>query len=56
MINSDDLSKKQLKNKDFKKEYDAFHDEFKIAIEIAKLKKPKLTQKELAKKEYHSWS
>lgn len=50
-ISSDDLLKKQLKNKVFKKEYDALDDEFKVAMEIIKLrKKARLTQKELAEK------
>ena len=46
-----DLKKKELKNKDFKKEYDALEEEFTLAIEIIHLRKVNnLTQKELAEK------
>jgi len=46
-----DLLKKELKNKEFKKEYDALDEEFLLAREIIKLRKiNNLTQKELAEK------
>lgn len=46
---SDTLLKKQLKNKEFKKEYDLLEEEFELAKEIIKLRKDaNLTQKELA--------
>ena len=49
LINSKTLLKKQLKNKEFKKEYDLLEEEFEIAREIIKLRKDaNLTQKELA--------
>ncbi len=48
-MNSKTLLKKQLKNKEFKKEYDLLEEEFEIAREIIKLRKDaNLTQKELA--------
>jgi predicted transcriptional regulator len=44
-----DLLKNELKNKEFKKEYQALEEEFLLAKEIIKLRKiNKLTQKELA--------
>ena len=50
-INSDVLLQEQLKNKSYRKEYEALSGEFKIAVELIKLrKKAKLTQKELAEK------
>jgi DNA-binding XRE family transcriptional regulator len=46
-----DLLKNELKNKEFKKEYEALEEEFLLAKEIIKLRKiNKLTQKELASK------
>ena len=48
-INSKEFLKKQLTNKEFKKEYIALEDEFNIAKEILKLRKDaNLTQKQLA--------
>jgi DNA-binding XRE family transcriptional regulator len=48
-INSQAFLKKQLNNKEFKKEYTALEDEFNIAREILKLRKDaNLTQKQLA--------
>jgi DNA-binding XRE family transcriptional regulator len=48
-INSKIFLKNQLKNKNFKKEYDKLEEEFEIAKEIIKLRKnANLTQKELA--------
>ena len=48
-INSKELLKKQLKNNEFKKEYDVLNEEFEIAKEVIKLRKDaNLTQKELA--------
>jgi len=48
-INSDVLLKKQLKNNEFKKEYNELKDEFELAKEIIKLRKnAALTQKQLA--------
>lgn len=50
-INSSELLKKQLKNKVFKKEFDALEKEFKLAQEVIYLrKKAQLTQSELARK------
>jgi DNA-binding XRE family transcriptional regulator len=49
--NYKDLLKKELKNKQFKKEYDALEEEFVLAKEIINLRKTNnLTQKELAAK------
>jgi DNA-binding XRE family transcriptional regulator len=49
-INSDILLKKQMKNNEFKKEYNELEGEFKIAKEIIKLRRnADLTQKQLAK-------
>lgn len=49
--NSDILLKERLKNKEFKKEYDALEEEFVIAKEIIKMRiAANLTQKELAEK------
>ena len=49
--NYNELLKKELKNKQFKKEYDALEEEFNLAKEIINLRKSyKLTQKELAVK------
>lgn len=48
-INSKDFLEKQLKNKNFKKEFDLLEEEFEIAKEIIKLRKEaNLTQKQLA--------
>lgn len=48
-INSETLLKEQLKNKEFREEYEALEEEFEIAKEIIRLrKKAKLTQKQLA--------
>ena len=48
-INSHDLLKKQLKNPQFKKEYDSLAKEFTIAKEIIELRtKANITQKQLA--------
>ena len=48
-INSKILLKKQLKNEEFRKEYEAMEEEFEIAKEIIGLrKKANLTQKQLA--------
>ena len=50
-VNSTELLKKQLKNKNFKKEYNSLEAGFSIAKEIIHLKKnAHLTQTELAKK------
>lgn len=47
----DSLLNKELKNKNFKKEYDALSNEFTLAKEIIKLRKKRnLTQKDLAEK------
>nr|WP_017851485.1 helix-turn-helix transcriptional regulator [Leptospira interrogans] len=47
----DALLTKELKSKDFKKEYDALSNEFTLAKEIIKLRKKRnLTQKDLAEK------
>jgi len=49
--NYNDLLKNELKNKNFKKEYDALEEEFTLAKEIINLRKSnKLTQKQLADK------
>lgn len=48
-INSEMLLKEQLRNKEFKEEYEALEEEFEIAKEIIRLRKEaKLTQKQLA--------
>ena len=48
-INSDILLRKQMKNKEFKKEYNELKGEFEIAKEIIKLRRnADLTQKQLA--------
>lgn len=48
-INSKALLKKQLKNQEFRKEYEKLKEEFEIAKEVIKLRKnAKLTQKQLA--------
>jgi DNA-binding XRE family transcriptional regulator len=48
-INSDVLLKKQLKDAEFKKEYDALAEEYELASEIIRLrKKSGLTQRQLA--------
>jgi DNA-binding XRE family transcriptional regulator len=48
-INSKILLKKQLKNREFRDEYEILKEEFEIAKEIIKLRKDaKLTQKQLA--------
>jgi DNA-binding XRE family transcriptional regulator len=48
-INSDTLLEKQLKNKQFRDEYEALEEEFEIAKKIIKLRqKANLTQKQLA--------
>ena len=45
----DNLLHKQLKDKDFTKEYDALEEEFKLAREFIRLRKERnITQKELA--------
>lgn len=50
-VNSKELLKKQLKNKTFRKEYEAFEEEFEIAKEVIRLRKESyMTQKELAEK------
>jgi DNA-binding Xre family transcriptional regulator len=50
-INSETLLNRQLKNKQFRKEYNALEEEFEIAKEVIKLRQnAKLTQKELAEK------
>ncbi|RHX83618.1 helix-turn-helix domain-containing protein [Leptospira stimsonii] len=47
----DSLLTKELKNKDFKKEYEVLSNEFTLAKEIIKLRKKRnLTQKDLAEK------
>jgi DNA-binding XRE family transcriptional regulator len=49
--NFDKLLENELKNPEFKKEFDSFEEEFTLAKEIIKLRKSnKLTQKELAEK------
>ena len=53
--NFDDLLKKKLKDKDFKKEYDALEEEFEVAKEIIQLRiKAGLTQRELAERAHTS--
>lgn len=48
-VSSDELLKKQLKDKEFKKEYEALDEEFGVAKEIIKMRlAAKLTQKQLA--------
>jgi DNA-binding Xre family transcriptional regulator len=48
-VNSDALLKEQLKNKEFREEYDALEEEFEIAKEIIRLRtNAKITQKQLA--------
>ena len=48
-INSDELLKKQLKDKNFRKEYENLEEEFEIAKQILILRKKKnLTQKQVA--------
>ena len=48
-ISSELLLKKQLKNDEFRKEYESLEEEFEIAKEIIYLrKKAKMTQKQLA--------
>ena len=48
-VNSNIFLKRQLKNKEFKKEYNALEEEFEISKEVIKLRKDlNLTQKELA--------
>ena len=48
-MNSETLLKEQLKNKEFREEYESLEEEFEIAKEIIRLrKKAKLTQKQLA--------
>jgi DNA-binding XRE family transcriptional regulator len=50
IINSEALLREQLKNEDFRQEYDALEEEYEIAKEIIKLRKEaNLTQKQLAK-------
>lgn len=47
----DSILKKEIKNKDFKSEYDSLSNEFTLAKEIIKLRKKRhLTQKDLALK------
>jgi predicted transcriptional regulator len=49
-INSEVLLNKQLKDVEFKREYDKLEEEFELAKEIIKLRiKAELTQKQLAK-------
>ncbi len=51
LIDSNTLLKKQLKNNDFRKEYESLKKEYEIAKQIIELrKKAKMTQKQLAKK------
>ncbi len=48
-INSETLLREQLKNKEFREEYEALEEEFEIAKEIIRLrKKANLTQRQLA--------
>ncbi len=50
-VNSRTLLKKQLLNKEFRKEYELLEEEFQIAKEIIRLRtEAKMTQKELAEK------
>ena len=50
-INSELLLKKQLKNKEFRKEYNVLEKEFELAREVIRLRKEAhLTQKQLAEK------
>ena len=50
-IDSEAMFKKQMKNPEFKKEYEALEEEFSLAEEIIELRlKAKLTQKQLAEK------
>ncbi len=49
LINSKSLLKKQMKNREFQKEFKNLKEEFEVAREIIRLRlKAKLTQKELA--------
>jgi DNA-binding XRE family transcriptional regulator len=53
--NFDDLLKKKLKDKEFKKEFDALEEEFEVAKEIIQLRtKAGLTQRELAERAHTS--
>jgi DNA-binding XRE family transcriptional regulator len=49
MVNAKELLNKQLKNSEFKREYESLDKEFELAKEVIKLRqKAKITQKELA--------
>jgi DNA-directed RNA polymerase specialized sigma subunit len=49
--NYDDMLKEQLKDHEFRKEYDALEEEFDVARQVIELRlKQKMTQKELAKR------
>ena len=51
LTNFDDILNEELKDPEFKKEYDLLEEEFVLAKEILQLRKEQnLTQKELAKK------
>ncbi len=53
--NFDNLLKKKLKDKDFKKEYDALEEEFEVAKEIIQLRiEAGLNQRELAEQAHTS--
>jgi DNA-binding XRE family transcriptional regulator len=49
VVRYDEYRKEQIQDPEFKTEYDALEDEFKLAVEVIELrKKNNLTQKELA--------
>jgi predicted transcriptional regulator len=51
----DDMLKEQLKNSEFRKEYEALKEEFEVAKEVIRLRiKAGMTQKELAEKAHTS--
>ncbi|MBD3422007.1 MAG: helix-turn-helix domain-containing protein [Chitinivibrionales bacterium] len=51
MYDYDEMLKKELKNLEFRKEYEALEEEFEVAKQVIKLRlKNGLTQKELAQK------
>jgi DNA-binding XRE family transcriptional regulator len=53
----DDLLKEQLKDPEFRKEYDALEEEFEVAKEVIRMRlKAKMTQKTLAEKAQTSQS
>ena len=51
IYNYDDMLKQELKNPEFRKEYDALEEDFEVAKQVINLRLKKgMTQKELAKK------